>query len=172
MRQIEKNFEEYLRRSLNMKVEICERQEQEILSLKHLVKEHDELITKTKFGKGSMILDHNLIHQRSPHDKTGIGFDKSPNKSKKGQSPQPSQEKFEDKSRSHKVSREKYHDQQGSRRTQLTKTSMLKKGPFNSRHENNYNGFCYACSGFGHRDVDCTFHGRRSVGIQSNTIRC
>ena len=54
--QIENNLEEDLRRKLNMKGEICQRQEQEILSLKSLVKENDELITKSTFGKGSMIL--------------------------------------------------------------------------------------------------------------------
>ena len=68
--QIGNNLEEYLRRKLNMKVEICPRQEQEIIYLKILVKENDELITKSKFGKGSMILDHILSHHRSPHDKT------------------------------------------------------------------------------------------------------
>ena len=49
---------------------------------------------------------------------------------------------------------------------------MLQKGQFNSSYENNFNGFFYACSGFGHRAMDCTFHGRRSVGSQSNIIRC
>ena len=49
---------------------------------------------------------------------------------------------------------------------------MLQKRPFNSRYENNFNGYCYSCSVFGHRAMDCTFHGRRSVGSQSNTIRC
>ena len=73
-----------------MKVEIFQRQEHEILSLKSLVKENDELITKSKFGKGSMILDHILRHQRSPHDKTGIGFDKSQKNSEEGERPQPS----------------------------------------------------------------------------------
>ena len=49
---------------------------------------------------------------------------------------------------------------------------MLQKGPFNSRYGNIFNGYCYACSGFGHRAMDYTFHGRRSVGSQSNIIRC
>ena len=70
-----------------MKVEIFQRQEHEILSLKILVKENDELITKPKFGKFSMILDHILGHQWSPHDKTGIGFDKSQKNSEEGESP-------------------------------------------------------------------------------------
>ena len=118
IRQIENNLEENLRRKLNMKGEICQRQEQEIISLKSLVKENDELITKSTFGKGSMILDHILSHQISPRDETGIGFYKSQKNSEEGESPQPSQGKIEDKSRSHKDSREKCHDQQGSRRIQ------------------------------------------------------
>ena len=32
---------------------------------------------------------------------------------------------------------------------------MLQKGPFNSWYENNFNGYCYGCSGFGHRAMDC-----------------
>ena len=119
-----------------------------------------------------MILDHILSHQRSPHDKTGIGFDKSHKNYEEGESPQPSQEKIEEKYRSHKDSREKCHAQQGSRRTQSTKKSILQKGPFNSRYEINFDGFLYACSGFCHTAMDCTFYGRRSVGIRSNTIRC
>ena len=90
-----------------------------------MVKENDELITNSKFGKGSMILDHILIHHRYPHDNTVIGFDKSQSNFEEGESPQPSQEKIEEKSRSHKDSREKCHDQQGSRRTQSTKRSIL-----------------------------------------------
>ena len=39
MRKIENNFEEDLRRKINMKVEICQRQDHEILYLKTLVKE-------------------------------------------------------------------------------------------------------------------------------------
>ena len=78
-----------------------------------MVKENVELITKKKFGKGSMILDHILIHQRSPHYNTTIGFEKSLKNSKEGESSQPSQGKIEEKSRSHKDNREKCHDQQG-----------------------------------------------------------
>ena len=78
-----------------------------------MVKENDELITKSKFGKDFMILDHILSHQISPHEKNGIGFDKSRKNSEEGESPHPSQEKIEEKSRSHKDSREKCHDQQG-----------------------------------------------------------
>ena len=107
-----------------------------------MVKENDELITKSKFGKGSMILDHILSHQISPHDKTGIGFDKSQNNSKEGESLQPSQGEIEEKYGSHKDSREKCHNKQGPKRTQSTKRSMLQKGPFNSRYENNFNGYC------------------------------
>ena len=128
VRQIENNLEEYRRRKLNVKGEIFQRQEQEILSLKSLVKENDELITNSKFGKGSMILDHILIHQRSPHDKTRIGFDKAQKNSEEGESPQASQEKIKEKSKSHKDSREKCPDQQRSRRTQSTKWPMLQKG--------------------------------------------
>ena len=58
-----------------------------------------------------MILDHILSHQRYPCENTGIGFDRSQNNFEEGESPQPSQEKFEEKYRSHKVSREKCHDQ-------------------------------------------------------------
>ena len=125
IRQIENILEEDLRRQLKMKSEIFQRQEHEILSLKSLVKVNDELITKSKFGKGSMILDHIFSHQRYPHDRIGIGFDKSQKDSEEGERPPPSQEKIEEKSRSHKDNREKFHDQQGSRRTQSTKRSML-----------------------------------------------
>ena len=97
IRQVGNNLEEDLRRKLNMKVEICERREQEILSLKSLVKANDKLITKSKFGKGSMILDHILIHQISTHENIGIGFDKSQKNSEEGEIPHPSQEKFEEK---------------------------------------------------------------------------
>ena len=78
-----------------------------------MVKENDELINKSKFGKGYMILDHILSHQRSPHDKTRIGFDKSHNNSKEGEIPQPSQGKIEEKSRSHKDNREMLNKDQG-----------------------------------------------------------
>ena len=86
IRQIENSLEEYLRRQLNMKGEICQRREHKILSLKGLVKANDELITKSKFGKDFMILDHILSHQISPHEKTGIGFDKSRKNSEEGES--------------------------------------------------------------------------------------
>ena len=65
--------------------------------MKSLLKENDELITKSKFGKGSMILDHILSHHRSLHDNIGIGFDKSRKYSEEGESPQPSQGKIEEK---------------------------------------------------------------------------
>ena len=61
-----------------------------------------------------MILDHILSHQRSPHDKSGIGFDKPQKNYEEGESPQPSQGKIEEKSRSHKYSREMLNkDQDG-----------------------------------------------------------
>ena len=66
-------IKEDLARQLRENEEICKRQELEILSLKEdLGKTSNELKTRSKFEKGTMIMNDILSKQRSPHEKSGL----------------------------------------------------------------------------------------------------
>ena len=59
-------------------------------------------------------------------------------------------------------------------RTPLSKFEKDTSSKWNqaSRYEYRFNGYCYSCNGFGHKAMDCTFHGRRCGGSANNTVRC
>ena len=48
-------------------------------------------------------------------------------------------------------------------------TPRRKQGP---RYEYEFNGYCYFCSNFGHKAMDCRFYGRRRDGSPNDLVRC
>ena len=40
------------------------------------------------------------------------------------------------------------------------------------RYESSFNGYCYFCSNFGHKAMDCRFFGRRSARSPNDSVRC
>ena len=42
----------------------------------------------------------------------------------------------------------------------------------NTRYEKSFNGYCFSCSQFGHKALNCRSHERRSVGSPNNSVKC
>ena len=40
------------------------------------------------------------------------------------------------------------------------------------RYESGFNGYCYFCSNFGHKTVDCRLYRRRSGGSPNDSVKC
>ena len=40
------------------------------------------------------------------------------------------------------------------------------------KYESGFNGYCYCCSNFGHKAMDCRFYGRRRAGSPNDSVRC
>jgi hypothetical protein len=65
--------EEIVRNQLDKKEESCHEMEEEVVNLRKKV---ENLDTQIKFLNNSMILDEILDSQRSPNDKSGLGYNK------------------------------------------------------------------------------------------------
>ena len=94
-----KKTQEVLANQLKEKEASCQKHEIEISSLK---KELEKINNPSlKFERSSTILDNILEQQKSPHDKTGIGYDNTQKNLEKGESFKVSKKRIEEKSKRH-----------------------------------------------------------------------
>ena len=165
-----KRAEEILKSQLEEKEETVQKLEMEVVGLREKGKKHEALV---KLQDSSIVLDKILDCQRSPLDKTGLGYKKN-------------KEKLEDESWSLKTpvagtSTSKAAPQAPAQDNKEIGSSKMKQGVRSvhqsnfrketaprPRYESGFNGYCYYCSNFGHKAMDC----RRRAGSPNVSVRC
>ena len=134
-----------------------------------------------KFKDSSVVLDKILDFQRSPFDKSGLGYKKEGEKneddtwSPKTPEAGPSSSKYAPHAPAHDnkdFGSSRMH--QGFRPIPQSKLRKETNPIWNQspRYKNGFNGYCFSCSNFGHKAMDCRLHGRRSVGSPNDKVRC
>lgn len=160
-RQMAHSIEE-IEKTMNKQMTQPKEREEEVERLKTKVASLKEKLERTattnlKFEKSTMILDEILSHQRSPFDKTGIGYDKSLKNLKEGESSKLPEKEVEKKPKSHTFN----HDEENSKRKvhdhqrPALRRSTLQRGPFFPKYQSVFPGTCYFCNNFGHKVVNC-----------------
>jgi hypothetical protein len=135
-----------------------------------------------KFLNISTILNEILDSQRSPNDKSGLGYNKedthveestskknevSPSLSKDGNNvaSQPSTQGKE----SSKITKEgRYQEAIFTPQIRETPSRWTPK----KRYENVFHGHCYSCNEYGHKSLECIFYARRDNERFHSTVRC
>ena len=51
-------------------------------------------------------------------------------------------------------------------------SNFIKETTTRPRYETGFNGYCYFCSNFGHKAMDCRFYGIRRAGSPNDSVRC
>jgi hypothetical protein len=159
-----KRIEELLKNQIKEKEESCCKLEAEIVDLRKKVEKSN------KFLNSSLILDEIFESQRSPYDKSGLGYKKkathveestskkhevSPSKKEDNVAKQPSTQGKENFKRS----------KQGRHQEAILRTPK-------QRYESTFHGHCYSCNVYGHKAFECRSYERRYNGIFYNTMRC
>ena len=150
----------------------------EVVGLRKKCENND---TFFNFKDSSVVLDKILDFQISLCDKTGLSYKKEKEKfeydtwSPKTPEADPSMSKVAPHASTH------YNKYLGSSRMHQGVRS-IPQGKFRKettprwnqspRYEIGFNGYCYFCSNFGHKAMDCRLYGRRSGGNLNNSIRC
>ena len=140
--------------------------------------------TQVKFLNNSMILDDILDIQRSPNDKTSLGYNKevvsNPKKPDESLSSIKRESKYDSGSSCSKNERNitTFRRSYQGRHPEATHTPQSKfrrKTPswMNQRkYESVFNGYFFSCNEYGHKALDCRHHGRKQIGRFNNNIRC
>jgi hypothetical protein len=159
-----KRIEEILKNQINEKEESCCKLESEIVDLRKKVE------NSNKFLNSSLILDEILEIQRSPYDKSGLGY--------KGEDTHVE----ENTSKKHEVNPSKKEDNvakqpstQGKENFKRTNQGIHQEailGTPKQRYESIFHGHCYSCNGYGHKYFECRSYERRYNGKFYNTMRC
>jgi hypothetical protein len=159
-----KRIEELLKNQINEKEESCCKLEAEIVDLRKKVE------NSNKFLNSSLILDEILESQRSPYDKSGLGY--------KGEDTHAEAST----SKKHEVNPSKKEDNvakqpstQGKENFKRTKQGRHQEailGTPKQRYESIFHGHCYSCNGYGHKAFECRSYERRYNGRFYNTMRC
>jgi hypothetical protein len=159
-----KRVEELLKNQINEKEESCDKLEAEVVDLRKKVEKSN------KFLNSSQILDEILESQRSPCDKSGLGYKEEATHVEASTS------------KKHEVSPSKKEDNvekqpstQGKENFKRTKQGRHQEAIFGTpkqRYESIFHGHCYSCSEYGHKYFECRSYERRYNGRFHNTIRC
>jgi hypothetical protein len=170
------------------KENICDKLEAEIVVLRKYLEKSK---TQIKFINGSETLDNILSNQRSPDDKTGLGYkeslkivkgESSTNKSTsgkatsyanalKGNNSQSNNEKYE-KKRQFELNHP-YYEARKQHESEYYQVGRQRSIPtskfFIPRHPNFFYGYCFSCGNFGHKVVSCIlFRYNRNVRTRLN----
>jgi hypothetical protein len=189
-----KRREEVVRNQLNKREESCHKMEAEVVNLRKKVEKSN---TQVKFLNKSMILDEILDSQRSPNDKSGLGYNKEEISNPKKPDASPSFVKGEDRSDASLsfIKMESRYDAGPSCSKNERNTTIFKRSDqgrhleathtpqskfrretpswMNQRkYESVFNGYCFSCNEYGHKALDCRHHGRKQIGRFNNNIRC
>ena len=125
-----------------------------------------------KFKIYSSVLDEILESQRSPFDKTGLGYGKTMKETEEGPSCSivapsiPAQIKEEVRSEVKNKTDVAPRPQAKFRR------ELAPRYDQRNRYDDVFHGYCFSCNGYGHRDVDCRRNVRRDFGRPNTQIRC
>ena len=146
----------------------------EVVGLRKKGKKNEALV---KLQDSSIVLDKILDCQRSPLDKTGLGYKKNKEKSEddtwslKTPEAGPSTSKAAPHAPAHDNK-----DFGSSKMKQgvrsIPQSNFIKETTPRPSYESGFNGYCYFCSNFGHKAVDYRLYKRRSGGSPNDSIRC
>jgi hypothetical protein len=174
-----KRVEELLKNQVNEKEESCHKLEAEVVDLRKKVEKSN------KFLNSSTILNEILDSQRSPNDKSGLGYNKeathfeastskkhevSPSFSKDGNNvaSQPSTQSKE----TFKRTKQGRHQEAIFTPQSKFKRETPSRWTPKQRYENVFHGHCYSCNEYGHKALDCRHYARKDNGRFHNTLRC
>jgi hypothetical protein len=157
-----KRVEELLKDQINEKEESCHK-----LEVFDLIKKVEN---SNKFLNSSRILDEILEIQRSPCDKSRLGYKEEATHVE------------ESTSKKHEVSPSKKEDNvakqrstQGKENFKRTKQGRHQEAIFGTpkqRYESIFHGHCYSCNEYGHKAFECRSYERIYNGRFHNIIRC
>jgi hypothetical protein len=160
-----KRIEEVILKQLNDREQVCEKLEAEIELLKG---EFEKEKKGSKFENSSKILDEILSSQRSPNNKTGLGYTQDSTSTSQGSVKRPisyadalkgslRREDNKEKMIPLKTVPHKHKS------TLPTKVKDDKKNTITRRNPPNkylFIGYCYSCNNFGHKAVHCKVYGQ------------
>ena len=158
-----RSIEEVLKDQLNEKEMTCQKLEMEMVDLR---KKDDKNNAHVKFKNNSTILSDILDCQRSPFDKTGLGYNKEIKESKADMNP--SSSRVESKTAPQVPAQDKEDIQtkghQGASPTPLDKFKKETTHRWNQtpRYGNGFYGYCFSFSTFGHKALDYNHHAGRA----------
>jgi hypothetical protein len=171
-----KRIEELLKNQVNEKEESCHKLEAEVVDLRKKVEKSN------KFLNSSTILNEILDSQRSPNDKSGLGYNKEAthveaSTSKKHEvSPSLSKDGNNVASQPSTQGKESFKRTKKGRHQEAIFTPQRRETPSRwtpkKRYENVFHGHCYSCNEYGHKALECIFYARRDNERFHNTIRC
>jgi hypothetical protein len=166
-----KMVEELLKYQVNEKEESCHKLETEVVDLRKKVEKSN------KFLNSSKILNEILESQRSPNDKSGLGYKREAthaeaSTSKKHEvSPSLSKDKDNVASKPPTQGKECFKSTKKGRHQVAILTPQRKWTP-KKRYESVFHGQCYSCNEYGHKPLECRSYAMRDNETFHNTIRC
>jgi len=159
-----KRIEKLLKIQINEKEDLCCKLESKIVDLRKKVEKSN------KFLNSSIILDEILESERAPCDESGLGY--------KGEDTHVEASS----SKKHEVSPSNKEDNvakkpstQGKENFKSTKQGRHQEAIFGTpkqRYESIFHGYCYSCSGYGHKYFECRSYERRYNVRFYNTMTC
>jgi hypothetical protein len=172
-----KRVEELLKNHVNEKEESCHKLEAEVVDLRKKVEKSN------KFLNSSTILNEILDSQRSPNDKSGLGYNKEAthleaSTSKKHEvSPSFSKDRNNVSSKPSTQSKETFKRKKQGRHQEAnhlyTSKQIQKREPSRWTPKQRYeNVHCYSCNEYGHKALEHRYYARKYNEIFHNTLRC
>jgi hypothetical protein len=164
-----RRFEEVILKQLNDKEQVCEKIEVEIELLKGELEKEKKA---SKFENSSNIFDEILSSQRSPNDKTGLGYTQESTSTSQGFVKRPISYAY-----SLKISSKREDNKERMmplktfpnkhKSTTPTKEKYDKKNIITIRNPSNkyqyiFLGYCYYCNKFGQKIVHCKSYRRNN----------
>jgi hypothetical protein len=153
-----------LKNQINEKEESCHKLEVEVVDIRKKVEKSNTFLNR------SQILSEILESQRSPNDKSDLGYNKE------------ARHVEASASKKHEVSPSKDEDKvanqpstQGKENLKRTKEGRHQEAIFGiptQRYESIFHGHCYSCNEYGHKSFECRAYERKNNGRFHNTIRC
>jgi hypothetical protein len=159
-----KRVEELLKDQINEKEESCHKLEAEVVDLRKKVEKSN------KFLNSSRILDEILESQRSPCDKSGLGYKKEATHVEASTSKK--HEVIPSKDENNVENKPPTQGKEYFERTKKGRHQEAILGTSKQRYESIFHGHCYSCNGYGHKDFECRYYERRYNGIFCNTMKC
>ena len=156
-----KKTEELMNHKLKNNIEDYEELEAKLDVLrKELTMTTARIKDSVKFEKSTKMLDKILSRQRSPFDKTRLGYYNSLKETSSSEVKAKLSVKG-DEGRSRKCNEElkKYNISNWNRRFEFRKVEMPRR-PLSTRYENIFLGDYYACRNFGHKAIHCKSYAR------------
>jgi hypothetical protein len=159
-----KRIEELLKIQINEKEESCCKLEAEIVDLRKKVEKSN------KFLNSSRILDEILESQRSPCNKSGLGYKGEDTHAEASTSKK--HEVSPSKKEDNVAKQPSTQDKEDFKRTKQGRHQEATFGTPKQRYESIFHGHCYSCNGYGHKAFECRSYERRYNGRFYNTTRC